>query len=299
MKRIDFASMQYFVAVCETGSIARAAEREHIVPSAVSKRLGELEALFGVPLLDRGARGVSPTVAGEALLFHARDVLRSVDRLHAELSEYALGVRGRVSIHANISAVVEFLPEDLRSFMAAHEGIKIDLQEHLSTDILRAVLEGRTDLGVVSQVHGLDGLECFPYRSDELVAIVRPEHPLAGAEITSYATSLAFDHVGLSHNSSLYSLLEREAEALGLTRRLRIHVSGFDAVCRMVEVGLGVGIVPERVGGFFAAALGLRIVRLDDAWARRELQLVVRDRSCLSVAARLLLDHLLGRDATP
>jgi DNA-binding transcriptional LysR family regulator len=297
MKRIDFTSMAYFVAVCETGAIAKAAEREHIVASAISKRLAELEADFGVPLLERGARGVKPTAAGEALLFHARTVLRSVDRLHAELSEYAQGVRGHVRMHANISAVVEFLPEDLRVFMVNNEGIKIDLQEHLSADILRAVEEGRTDLGVVSASDEVEGLEYFPYRQDELVLVVRPDHPLATMRETGFAASLAYDHVGLSQNSSLYTLLEHAAAEAGLTRRLRIHVTAFDALCRMVDVGLGVGVVPRRVGNFFASALGLRLVGLTDPWAKRNLHIVVRDVASLPAAARLLLDHLVRADA--
>ncbi|MBR0564703.1 LysR family transcriptional regulator [Azoarcus sp. L1K30] len=296
MRRIDFNSMALFVAVCETGAIARAAARENIVASAISKRLAELESDFGVPLLERGARGVKPTAAGEALLFHARAVLRGVDRLQAELSDYAQGVRGHVRMHANISAVVEFLPEDLRVFMANNEGIKIDLQEHLSADILRAVAEGQTDLGVVSASEEVDGLTYFPYRQDELVLVVRPDHPLAATAETGFAASLAYDHVGLSQNSSLYTLLEHAAAAAGLTRRLRIHVTAFDALCRMVDVGLGVGVVPRRVGNFFAAALGLRLVGLTDAWATRNLHIVVRDVASLPAAARLLLDHLVRVD---
>jgi DNA-binding transcriptional LysR family regulator len=294
MKRIDLVSMQLFVAVCETGAIAKGAEREHIVASAVSKRLVELEQLFGLPLLERGARGVKPTAAGEALLFHARSVLRSVDLLHAELSEYAQGVRGHVRMHANISAVVEFLPEDLRAFMTANEGIKIDLEEHLSADILRAVREGRTDLGVVSDAGELDDLQCHPYRCDQLVLLTRSDHPLAALEDTSYVSSLAYDHVGLSQNSALFMQLENAAAEAGIPRRLRIHVTSFDALCRMVDVGLGVGVVPERVGRFFASALGLRLLRLTDDWAKRQLHIVVRDAACLPVAARLLLAHLIA-----
>lgn len=298
IKRIDLVSMQLFVAVCETGAIAKGAAREHIVASAVSKRLVELEQLFGLPLLERGARGVRPTAAGEALLFHARNVLRSVDRLHAELSEYAQGVRGHVRMHANISAVVEFLPEDLRAFMSANEGIKIDLEEHLTADILRAVREGRTDLGVVAEAGALDGLESYPYRCDQLVLLTRPDHPLAALEETGYVASLAYDHVGLSQNSALYTQLENAAAEAGIPRRLRIHVTSFDALCRMVDVGLGVGVVPERVGRFFASALGLRLIRLTDDWATRRLHVVVRDAACLPVAARLLLAHLVADTAS-
>ena len=108
------------MAVCELGSIGRAAEREFIAASAVSKRLSDLEATLETPLLYRHTRGVDLTPAGESLLHHARSVLFSLEKMQAELSEYADGVRGHVRIHANISAIVQFLPEDLGAFTREH-----------------------------------------------------------------------------------------------------------------------------------------------------------------------------------
>ena len=119
-RRIDLTSLQLFVAVCELGSIGRAAEREFIAASAVSKRLSDLEATLETPLLYRHTRGVKLTPAGESLLHHARSVLFSLEKMQAELSEYADGVRGHVRMHANISAIVQFLPEDLGTFAQAH-----------------------------------------------------------------------------------------------------------------------------------------------------------------------------------
>lgn len=146
-RRIDLTSLQLFVAVCELGSIGRAAEREFIAASAISKRLSDLEATLGTTLLYRHARGVDLTPAGESLLHHARSVLYSLEKMQGELSEYADGVRGHVRVHANISAIVQFLPEDLGVFTRAHEAIKIDLEEHLSSEVIRAVQEGAADLG--------------------------------------------------------------------------------------------------------------------------------------------------------
>ena len=114
-RRIDLTSLQLFVAVCELGSIARAAQREFIAASAVSKRLSELEAAVETPLLQRHSRGVRLTPAGESLLHHARTVLFGLERMQGELAEYTEGVRGHVRVHANISAIVQFLPEDRKS----------------------------------------------------------------------------------------------------------------------------------------------------------------------------------------
>jgi DNA-binding transcriptional LysR family regulator len=118
-RRIDLTSLQLFVAVCELGSIGRAAEREFIAASAVSKRLSDLEATLDTPLLYRHTRGVDLTPAGESLLHHARSVLFSLEKMQANC-EYAEGVRGHVRIHASISAIVQFLPEDLGDFTREH-----------------------------------------------------------------------------------------------------------------------------------------------------------------------------------
>ncbi len=171
-RRIDLTSLQLFVAVCELGSIGRAAEREYIAASAVSKRLSDLEAAVDTALLYRHSRGVTLTPAGESLLHHARNVLYGLERMQGELSEYSDGVRGHVRMHATISSIVQFLPEDLGSFAREHSQIKIDLQEHLSADVLQAVHEGTADIGICNMGQANpNGLQTRPYRTDHLVLV--------------------------------------------------------------------------------------------------------------------------------
>lgn len=306
-RRIDLTSLQLFVAVCELGSIGRAAEREFIAASAVSKRLSDLEATLETPLLYRHTRGVKLTPAGESLLHHARSVLFSLEKMQAELSEYAEGVRGHVRIHANISAIVQFLPEDLGAFSQAHPQVKIDLEEHLSTEVLRAVQEGAADLGIcnVSAAAGHE-LQTLPYRRDELVLIVPRGHVLARHPVRSGAAhpavafedTLDFDHVGLHANSSIHLAMREAAAAAGRTIRLRIHVTGLDAMCRMIHNGLGVGVMPRRAFTLMHGVGDLECVRLADAWATRDIRLVARDFSTLPLTARLLVDHLRTRAET-
>jgi DNA-binding transcriptional LysR family regulator len=245
-RRIDLTSLQLFVAVCELGSIGRAAEREFIAASAISKRLSDLEATLGTTLLYRHARGVDLTPAGESLLHHARSVLYSLEKMQGELSEYADGVRGHVRVHANISAIVQFLPEDLGVFTRAHEAIKIDLEEHLSSEVIRAVQEGAADLGVCHVAGGAGELQSLSYRHDRLALIVPTGHVLASQGAIDFIDSLAFDHVGLHTNSSIYVAMHEAALNAGRSVKLRIHVTGLDAMCRMIENGLGIGVMPQR-----------------------------------------------------
>jgi DNA-binding transcriptional LysR family regulator len=298
-RRMDLTSLQLFVAVCELGSIGKAAEREFIAASAVSKRLSDLEAALDTPLLYRHTRGVDLTPAGQSLLHHARSVLFSLEKMQGELSEYAAGVRGHVRVHASISAIVQFLPEDLGTFISQHPEVKIDLEEHLSTEVVRAVQEGAADLGICNTADGIGKLQTLPYRQDRLVMIVPRGHVLGTQDSIAFADSLDFDHVGLHSNSSIYLAMRDAAAQAGRTIKLRIHVTGLDAMCRMIHNGLGVGVMPQRAFELMHGVGELESVALTDAWASRQIELVARDFSSLPVTARLLVDHLTARAVTP
>ncbi len=291
-RRLDLSSLQMFVAVCESGSIGKAAERECIAPSALSKRLSDLEMTLGSQLLQRHSRGVHPTPAGQSLLQHARSVFFSLDRMHTDLTQYADGAKGQVRVHASISATVQFLPEDLGAFIRAHQGIKIDLEEHLSTEVIRAVQEGVADFGVCNTADGVGELQSLPYRQDQLVLIVPRHHALVRKPAVAFADTLALDHVGLHSNSSIYVALRQAAAALGQSIRLRIQVTGLDAMCRMIHNGLGVGVMPLRAFTLMHNADELAAVPLTDTWAHRRIELVARDFTTLPRSARLLVDHL-------
>jgi DNA-binding transcriptional LysR family regulator len=291
-RRVDLTSLQLFVAVCELGSIGKAAEREFIAASAVSKRLSDLEATLDTSLLYRHARGVDLTPAGESLLHHARSVLFSLEKMQGELSEYAHGVRGHVRVHASISAIVQFLPEDLGAFTRKHPEVKIDLEEHLSTEVVRAVQEGAADLGICNIANGIGDLQTLAYRQDQLVLIVPQGHVLCAQASLRFEQTLDYDHVGLHANSSIHLAMHQAAALTGRNIKLRIRVTGLDAMCRMIHNGLGVGVMPRRAFELMHGVGELACITLDNAWATRQIQLVARDFSTLPVTARLLVDHL-------
>ncbi|SAK73312.1 LysR family transcriptional regulator [Caballeronia temeraria] len=292
LRRLDLTTLQLFLAVFEEGTLTRAAEREAIAVSAASKRLLELEQAVGAVLFERKARGMALTPAGETLLHHARRVLRDVENIGIELAEHASGVRGYVRMMANLSAIVEFLPEDLRAFSSVHEQIKIDLEERPSGGIVEGVADSLVDLGICSGDADTRGLESAHYRHDRLALVMPGDHPLARRETISFAETLDFDHIGLHSASSINMRTHLAARQAGRALRLRIHVPGFDAVCRMVQAGMGVGVLPMQVFEAMGRQLGLAAVALDDEWAARSLVIVVRDSDALSPVSRLLFDHL-------
>jgi DNA-binding transcriptional LysR family regulator len=292
LRRIDLTTLRLFIAVCDEQNLTRAAQREGIAASAVSKRMNDFELAFGVTLFKRLSKGMALTPAGEALLHHARVTLLNVEKIAVELSEYSQGVRGHVRMLANLSGIVQFLPEDLSGFFSAHELLRIDLQERPSGQVVRGIEEGAAEIGICSGEAETRNLEAFHYRYDNLVVVVRPDHPLADRDGLAFAETLDFDHIGLHTASSIYQRSQYAANQAGKSMRLRINVPGFDAVCRMVQASMGVGLIPDRAFEVIGAGMGLQSIRLRDDWARRELKLVVRDAGHLSGTGRLVLDHL-------
>jgi DNA-binding transcriptional LysR family regulator len=190
VRRIDLTTLQLFVAVCEEGNLTRAATRQAIAPSAVSKRLNDLERTLGVTLFERLPTGMALSPAGESLLHHARVMLLNVEKIAIELSEYAQGVRGHVRMLANLSAIIEFLPEDLRRFFEGHNLLRFDLQERPSAGVVRGIEEGAADIGVCSADVATRGLESFRYRRDHLVIVAPAGHPLAERCATHFVDTL-------------------------------------------------------------------------------------------------------------
>lgn len=293
--RPDLTSLRLFVAVCEEASIARAAEREAIVASAISKRIAEIEELTGAVLLVRGARGVRPTPAGTALLHHARQIVRSTERLQAELGEYAQGVRGHVRLFANISSIVQFLPRDLSSFLARHGHYRVDLQERVSPQVVDAVREGTAELGICLAAADMTDLEVLNYGRDRLALITHPAHPLAGRAHVSFDEILDQPFVALNPDSGTTRLLSGLAARKGRPMDHRIYVSTFEAACHVIAENLAVGVLAEDAVKSLTASLGLRVIALSDDWACRDIVLCMRSREALAAPARALLEHLIER----
>lgn len=295
--RPDLASLALFVRVAETKSITKAAEASHIALAAASRRMAQLEDQLGVELLYRSARGVELTQAGQALLFHARQMLAKVDEMRAEISDYSHGLKGLVRVQANASALAQYLPADLASFSAAHPGIKVSLSEERSGAIVDAVLAGGADVGIVMEGADLSRLQLFEYRTDVLCAVVPRKHPVRARRLP-FSKLLDYDFVGLESDTVISQLLLAQARREERTLRLRVQVKSFDVVAKLVQAGLGIGVLPEAAARAFASSLGLRLVGLADAWARRRMFVGVRALEALPAPAKLLVEHL-ARGQTP
>lgn len=287
----DLVSLSLFLRAVEARSLSKAAAQSHLALAAASRRIAQLEHCYGVQLLYRSAQGVEPTPAGTSLAYHARRLLQQEEQLRAELSDFAKGVRGHVRLQANTSAITQFLPDDLAAFVSEYPDVKVELEESRSGAIAQALREGKTDIGIVLEGTDMQGLQGFAYREDRLVAVVPRGHSLRARKV-AFGELLKHDFVGLDGDAAMTRLLADAAAALGDRMRLRVQVSSFEAVCKLVQSGMGIGILPEGAARDFTRLIGLRVVGIRDAWARRRMLIAARDRTGLTPVARKLLDHL-------
>jgi DNA-binding transcriptional LysR family regulator len=290
--KLDPLSLKLFVTVIEEGTIAAAAEREHIVASAVSKRLSELEVVLDTQLLQRSNKGIQPTEAGVALLSLARGVLHDLDDVYLQMREYSSGTRGFVRVFANISTITQFLPTELNRFLGKYPLVEVHLEERISTVITKSVAESVADIGIFTLGTHAQNVEIFPYGSDQLVLITPKDHPLAKRKSVSFSETLDYNYVGLHAGGSMNLQLVNVASHFGKSLKLRMQVTSFDALCLMVEAGLGIGILPRDSAKVFLKSLNINVIALDEPWAKRELAICVRSYDSLSVAAKSLVDHL-------
>jgi DNA-binding transcriptional LysR family regulator len=294
--RFDLSDLRLFLHVVEAGSITHGAERAHLALAAASTRIRNMEAALSTALLHRERQGVKPTLAGRTLVHHARILLQQAQRMHGELAQYAEGIKGQVRLMSNTNALTEFLPEPLSDFLASHPQVSIDLEERLSDEIVAAVAEGTADLGIVAGTVELAGLETWPFRSDRFVLVVAPTHPLATTERIAFAEVLGFDFVGLDRTSALQRFLAEKAERIGRWLKLRVQLRSFDAVCRLVECNVGIGVVPATTAERHANTMAIRRIELEDDWALRKLTICIRRNANLPIYARELVQHLAAKD---
>ncbi len=293
--RFDLADLSLFRHIAEAGSITHGAERAHLALAAASTRIRNMEAALGVALFTRGRQGVTPTQAGRTLLQHARTMLRQAERLHEDLGAYGGGLAGQIRVLSNTNALTEFLPEALSSFLAAHPNVSIDLEERLSDEIVGLIAEGVADLGIVAGTVDAGALETYPFRRDRFVLVVARAHALAKRSKIGFDEVLDYDFVGLDRASALQRFLASKAMRIGRPIRLRVQLRSFDAVCRMVECNVGIGIVPETTARRVAKTMAVAVVPLTDPWAVRELTICIRNTKELPLYARQLVEHLRAR----
>lgn len=289
----DLSDLKLLVHISETKSLTGASDKSCLSLPAASMRLKKFEENLSTKLFYRSGKGLSLTPAGDVVLRCARDVDLRIERMHGELHKYTRGLKGTLRLQANTTATTDLLPAVLPAFLATHPDVDIDLCERLSVDIVRAVAEGSTDLGIVAGEINAEGVEIIPYRDDKLVLVTAPTHELSGRTEISFVETLNYDHVCLQDRSAISVFLSQIANINQRQMRTRIRVGNFDAACRIIEANVAVGIVPASCAQRFAQSMNIQIIPLTDTWSIRKLSICVKSIDQLPPFGRDLIDVLL------
>ncbi len=295
---IDLDALRTLVAAIEERSLARAAEREGLVTSAVSKRITELERSLGTTVLQRHNRGVLPTPAGSALYYRAKAILGQMAGLTSFAEDFASDGSPKIQLAANRSAIILFLPRELKLYQERQsQRLRVDLLEAYSSDIPRLVVEKNLDLGIYHAVGPAPGVHSLPYHRDRVVLVVPNGHPLQRESAVHLDQAREFDLLGYFPRHSFESFMELAGHSLTGPLNVKIQVSNYEARCKMIREGLGIGIMPEGIADTYTAQMGLAKVVLKDGWALRQFYLCVRDPEILRPSSRSLFDFFAQQAA--
>ncbi|MPW18214.1 LysR family transcriptional regulator [Paraburkholderia sp. CNPSo 3157] len=291
--RIDPYSLELFISVVQEGSIARAASRNHIAPSALSRRIADLETAMGLTLLIRSPSGVELTEAGRHAFARAVSLHDQLQSLAREVQSLSGQVAGIVRLYANASAIVGFLPERLKAFQARYPLVQIALTEQISDEVIRACVDDRADVGICASGKISGGLDSWHFADDPLMVVLPLDHELAALDAPAFTDVIRFPLVALQAGGSLDQIINERADAIRTPLKLAVTVNSFDAQCRMVEAGLGIGIVPTSAASAFAGSHGFVRRPLNEPWAaRRSLRVHALRKSSRLKAVQALIDSL-------
>ncbi|MCX9044460.1 MULTISPECIES: LysR family transcriptional regulator [Enterobacteriaceae] len=288
----DLQSLRLFLLAAESGSLTKAASQSNITLSAASKRIAELEKNFECRLFIRQPRGLELTAAGQGAIRHTRKLLDNVNQMASEISDYSAGILGHIRVAANVSAVIQFLPQDLAGFQRENPRLRILLEEALSENIVEQVDSGRVDIGIFADNVAASGIRTFTYRQDRLVLLVPSGHPLASFPSISFTETLGYNYVGLNQGSSLLRRISDEAISAGKILKVNMQVTSFDALCRMIQAELGIGILPSGAISHTLHGKKLVAIPLTDSWAHRTLKIGINAVNPLQPEAKKLLNFL-------
>ena len=259
LKQLEFA-----VALAEERHFTRAAERCHVVQSALSHQIAQLEAELGTTLFERLPRQVLVTPAGEALLVHARQALAAVERAQQDVAAAVGTIRGTLTVGLISSVPRLDIVELLATFHARHPQVDIRLRQDKSETLLAAVRERQLDFALIglSRQVTLEAVASRLLLSEELVAVLPAGHVLARRERLSLHELMDLPLVDLPAGSGARRQTDEAFAALGLPHRVRFETSNMQLLERFVRRGLAIGLVPHSIAITF---VGLAQVPVSDA----------------------------------
>jgi DNA-binding transcriptional LysR family regulator len=285
---MDLSHLHAFVVVADTASFSLAAEHLHLTQPAVSKRIRALERQLDRPLFDRIGRTVSLTEAGEALLPHARRVLREMEDGRRAVADLSGEVGGHLRLATSHHISLHRLPPVLKRYVEEHPEVHLDLRFMDSEAALRAVEHGELELAVVTlppePPTSLEVVEIWP---DPLVVVALPDHPLALNGARSPRDVCRHPAILPGQGTFTRQLIESAFERFGVRPREILSTNYLETIRMLVGVGLGWSVLPRSM-----LSAELRVIEVRELHMARRLGRVHHLRRTLSNAARAMIERL-------
>ena len=291
---MQIETLKVYCDLVETESFSQAAERNFITQSAVSQQVRGLEEKFKRRLLERvrGRRDMRLTQAGEAFYQASREVLRAYGQLEESMRTLTGTVSGTVRVATVYSVGLHELPPSVREFMSLYPQAKIDLEYSRTTRVVRDVLGGAVELGVVAYPEKKRGLEVVPLRDDRLVLICPPAHPFARRKKLRATDLQDQDFVHFERDIPTRRAIDRILRAHGVSVRRVAEFDNIETIKRAVEVGLGLAVVP-RLSVLDEQRSGqLAVIPLAEPEWTRTVGVIYRSDRALGSAAQKFIELL-------
>jgi|TARA_R110001583_G_scaffold179320_2_gene336052 DNA-binding transcriptional LysR family regulator len=299
MQKFDIVTIRLFVAIVKAGSINEAARREHIATSAVSRRIGELEALLGVRLLRRLPRGVEPTPEGTIFARYGEKLLGDLRHLSNELRDFNCGEKGEIFLATVTSGILTGLPTYLADFGVDFPGITVDVSELTSRESIDAVRDGRADLAVVADNIARYDLDHHVFCDDPIWLVTPKGHPLipdpGNPQPVHFADAIKYKIISLHEGGVIDDLISDAASKLSHEMHPHVKVMRFGSLRRVIAAGLGIGFLRRSSVEEHLPHMNISGTPIADDWAKRQLLIVHEAEKNLSSATKTLRDYLLKK----
>lgn len=291
LRRVDLLTLRVFISIAAEGSFLKAAARENLAPSAVSKRIKDLEQNFDTVLFSRLTRNVELTSSGQEFLQTAKAMLEELERAHVRLTNDGEIVSGLVRLWSNESSLVARLARDVHRFTEQCPAVSVKISQKVTTEIIKAVASAQADLGIFPAMALREHkLEHVPYGDDYLCAILPNWIDPPAAALT---LDWILDHplIVLPEDSSLMMLLTEAAEKVGKPIIRGMEVIGSESARALALEQFGIAILPHSLIGP-AASENVQMLSIEEDWARWQIAIAYRSKDLLSSAAVRLVEHL-------
>lgn len=286
---MDLRQIRQFIALAETLSFRKAAERLHMAQPPLSVSVRRMESELGAPLFERGRRGVRLTELGRAILDDARRVALHAEQLRRSAAMAVSGTSGVLRVAFVGSATYSLLPRILPRFRARYPDIALELREGTTTRILEEIAQGSLDLGLVRYpVLEPHASVLIPVEHDTMVAVLPADSPLR--RLKRLALRDLADQTFVMYSATAAANLRGQVmlacQTAGFTPRVVQDAVQVQTIISLVESGMGIALVPANSSRHGPGGVVFRRLAPSDAYLSVAIALASRPEPVIPTALR-------------